>query len=269
MTTKTQEPGTAVQRSNSKGITGLIEAAAPRLTPLLPEGLTIEKLTQVLFFETKKNPALLACNPESIVSAVARALRSGLELGETAYLVPFGSTCTFVAGYTGLAQLMIAARVVRAIEMEAVREADEFEFELGLNAALRHRPRNGGSRKITHAYVILRLPGGMSTFKVMDAEEIDAIRLKHSKQWAKGPLPAWYACKTVLRQIAKTMPKDKRLAQFYAALEADEREEFAAPLEPERPATVDADGVDLTADAELLEDEDDLALDRQIATGER
>ena len=266
----TTETSTAVTRTNGKGITALIANAAPRLTPLLPDDLTIEKLQQIVFFESKKNPALLDCSPETIVSAVARALRSGLELGDTAYLIPYGKTCTFVADYKGLAQLMIASRAVRAVEMEAVREKDEFSFELGLNAHLRHRPAAAGG-KITHAYVILRLPGGMSTFKVMTAEDIEAIRLKHSKQWKSGPLPAWYATKTVLRQIAKTMPKDKRLAQFYAALELDEKEEFQAPVAEDRPAHVDDDGVDhSTEDAEVLpdEEEDDLALDQEIVASE-
>src|SRR5688500_19531956 len=117
----------AVATTNGKGVTALIQASSGRLTPLLPEGLTLEKLQQIVYFETKKNPEILKCTPDSIVSAVARVLRSGLELGETCYLVPFGSTCTFVAGYTGLAQLMIASRVVRAVEGEAVYDADEFD----------------------------------------------------------------------------------------------------------------------------------------------
>lgn len=250
---------TAVTKAEPKGITALIQAAAHRLTPMLPDDLTLDKLAQIVFFESQKTPAILECQPASIVSAVARALRSGLEIGETCYLVPFKGRCTFMADYKGLAQLMIAARAVRAVEMEAVREGDEFEFEMGLAARLRHVPmwsKDRKARAVTHAYVILRLPNGASTFKVMGAEEIDAIRQEHSKQWKSGPLTAWYACKTVLRQISKTMPKDKRLASFYTALEADEHEETVVEAQDvehvtdDRPTHVDPDGVDLTLESE-------------------
>jgi recombination protein RecT len=258
--------------TDKKGITNLIHAAEHRLAPLLPEGLTLPQLEQIVYFESQKTPAILNCKPATIVSAVARALRSGLELGVTCYLVPFGDTCTFIADYKGLAQLMVASRTVRAVEMEAVREGDDFEFELGLNARLRHVPvwsKDRSTKPITHAYVVLRLPNGAATFKVMGADEIDAIRKQHSKQWKSGPLVPWYACKTVLRQISKTMPKDKRLALFYAAMEQDEAADLGNVEDAEvvaadspRPASVTEDGVDLE-----MTDEEIAAMDAAVSEG--
>lgn len=230
-------------RQNGTGITALIEQASDRLTPFLPDGLTIEKLGQIVFFESKKNPDLLKCGGPSIVAAIARALRTGLEIGDTCYLVPYGTTCTFVADYRGLAQLMIASRAVRAVEGEAVYEGDDFDFELGLNARLRHVPRARGAKrgKITGAYVILRLPGGMSTFKYLPVEEIEAVRQKHSRQWKRQPLEEipWYAVKTCLRQAAKMMPKDPRLTRFWEAVADEDR------IEAARPVDVSEDGEDL------------------------
>jgi hypothetical protein len=49
-------------------------------------------------------------------------------------------------------------------------------------------------------------------FEVMTVEEIEAIRAK-SRSWAKGPLPAWYARKTVIRQLAKYVGKSPQLAR--------------------------------------------------------
>lgn len=250
---------TAVTTTNDqpKGITALVRASAPRLTPLLPEGVTLEKLEQIMYFEAQKTPALLQCSPASIVQAVQRALRSGLDIGTTCYLIPYGKTCTFVADYKGLGQLMVAARAVRAVEMEAVREGDEFDFALGLDAHLRHVPKWSKDRKarpVIAAYVILRLPNGQSTFKAMSAEEIDAIRQEYSKQHKNGPLPGWYACKTVLKQIAKTMPTDERLARFYAAVAEDDDAETTVDIQDaevvhdDRPAGVGPNGEDLQDD---------------------
>jgi phage RecT family recombinase len=261
-------PSTALTKPAN--VATLIESATDRLTPLLPDGLSLEKLAQVVYFEARKNPDLLKCTPASIVAAVARALRTGLEIGETVYLLPFGNTCTVVADYKGLAQLMVASRAVRAVEGECVYEGDEFTMRLGLDARLDHVPCGQRAKrgKMVGAYVILRLPGGLATWKYMAVEDIEAIRQKHSRSWKRGPIEdiPWYATKTVLRQIAKLMPKDPRLSRFFTAIEDEDRMD-AAPAVLERPDTVDADGVEIEP-APAATEEDDLAIDREIVEAE-
>lgn len=215
----------------------IVQKRADQLVPFLPKGVTLDQIGQITQMMAIKQPDLLACTPSSLVMGISRGLRAGLELGETWHLLTFKNKdltekhgrdvfeCTGVADYKGLAQLMVASGAVRYVDPQVVRDGDEFDYELGLEKRLTHRP--GGTRgAITHAYVILRLPFGIADFLVMTIKEIDAIRLAKSKQWKNGPCPDWYAKKTVIRQIAKLLPKDKRLMAVARAVEQDEAAEF-------------------------------------------
>ncbi len=165
-----------------------------------------------------QSPELQKCSITSIGQAVMKIAQWGLQPGTTAYLVPFGATCTPVVGTKGLIQLMRECGV-RDVDAQAVRDGDVFEWELGLNPQLRHVP--GAKRgAIVAAYCIIRLPHAVVKFEVMDAAEINALRQKYSKQWKSGDLPEWYARKTVVRRASKYVPLHS--SKLAAALSQDE-----------------------------------------------
>jgi recombinational DNA repair protein RecT len=116
---------------------------------------------------------------------------------------------------------MIEAGALK-VEARVVREGDQFEYSYGIDSYLRHQPKPGSNAAITGAYAIIWLRGGVQQFEYMTAEEIDAIRKQHSKQWKSGPLPKWYARKTVIRQIVKYVPrKTGRIASLMKRDEID------------------------------------------------
>lgn len=215
----------------------VVQKRADQINPFLPKGVTLDAIGQAVQMMAVKQPDLLNCTPSSLVIGISRGLRAGLELGETWHLLTFKNKelsqqhgrdifeCTGVADYKGLAQLMIASGAVRYVDAQVVREGDEFAFALGLDKTLTHRPSSKRG-PITHAYVVLTLPFGVKDFHVMSIEEIDAIRLSKSRSWKHGACPDWYAKKTVIRQIAKLMPKDKRMLAVMRAVEQDEASEF-------------------------------------------
>lgn len=207
------------------------EAAKARITPLVPIGIDYQAIVADIGYAVRQNKDILRCAPESIIDAVVRIQQWELRIGLTAHLVPFGKTCTPIADYKGLAELMQRSGAVRAVETRVVYDGDRFRYQYGLNALLEHQPVFSAKERgrITHAYVVLRLPFGHSTFEVMTADEIDAIRKRYSKQWKEGPLPAWYAKKTVLRQAAKLIPKDPRLASVLGVIREDEEQELERP----------------------------------------
>jgi recombination protein RecT len=208
------------------------EKVQATLAPFLTDGVTYERMVAAVQLAAAKTPAIAQCTTASIITAVGQALRSGLEIGDTAHLVPFGRELTFIADYKGIAQLLVASGAVRHVELRVVREGDDFEYEYGLDARLRHVPSADSKAPITHAYVVFRLPFNRSAFDVMSIAEIDAIRQKYSKHWKAGPVPGWYAKKTVLRQAAKTLPKSEKLMRALRAIEADAEAEFGEPAAP-------------------------------------
>lgn len=206
------------------------ENAISLITPFLPEGADVARViaTVRLAIANDKTKALGKCTPQSLVLGVARIQQWGLELGTTAHLLPFGTEATPVADYKGLAELMVGSGAVRHVETHVVYEGDEFSYRLGLEPKIDHvpaMPRKKGAL-ITHAYCILHLPFARFAFDVMAASDIDEIRQRYSKQWKNGPLPAWYAKKTVIRQVAKTVPKNPRLAKVLATMDAERAVEF-------------------------------------------
>lgn len=211
-----------------------------RLTPsyakLLPKNYPVDRLVTGALVAVTTNPALAKCKPLSIATALAKVAQWGLDVGDTAHLVPFGDTCTAVADFKGLVKLMKEAGA-RKVESREVREGDRFHYSLGTDPRLEHQPSSDRSKPIIAAYAVVWHKSGDVQFEVMTAEEIDGLRQQYSKQWKAGPLTAWYARKTLIRRVAKYVPRTPALALALA----DE------PFDPET-GEILADGPSLPPD---------------------
>lgn len=234
----------------------------------LPAGVDLAQIKTDIALAVRKVPKILDCTPESILIAAAEIQGWGLQIGTTAYLVPYGTECTPVADYKGLEELVTGSGAARALRKAAVYENDyRFEIYLGSRNELVHEPMwKGGKRgAMIGAYCIAIVGRGEQLITYMRLEEIEAIRAK-SKQWnpqKAGPeCPEWYAIKTAVRRSCKTLPKNPRLATVMARLAAADRLEFGEvdperavedgdytietpePAPPQRPAHISADGED-------------------------
>lgn len=206
---------TAVAKSD---IRGTLERFGPSYAKLLPKNYPVDRLITGALLSLQENPTLGRCEPRSVAIALARVAQLGLDVGDTAHLVPYGSKCTMVVDYKGMIRLLKMAGA-RKVEAHEVRQGDDFTYSYGLTPTLDHRPSTNRSSPITHVYAVVWLSNGETQFEVMTAAEIDEIRQQHSKAWKAGPLPAWYGRKTVLKRLAKYVEKSPRLA---AALQVDE-----------------------------------------------
>lgn len=227
---------TAVATTGEKGkIEILITSAKARayIQPFLPEGVNIERVAASVMLAVKNDESgkLAECTPESLVLGAARIQQWHLELGVTAHLIPFGKKAVPVADYKGLCELIVASKAVRHIEARVVRDGDTFTFSYGLDPTLDHRPLFKSRAPITHVYCILHLPFGRKAFEVMTAADVDAIRQQYSKQHKEGLLTAWYAKKTIIRQVAKTLPKSPELAALFQVIETDETSLDEEPID--------------------------------------
>lgn len=209
--------------------------ARKTIAPFLPEGVSLDRVAASLRVALARDRAawkkeglspLERCSPMSVFMAVAKIMQWGLEVGETAHLVPYGVECVPIADYKGLAQLVIGSGVVRHVEAHCVYEKEPFTMRLGTQPTIEHHPIWSPKERgpMIGAYAIFDLRGGRVHIKFMGVDEIDAIRQRYSKQWKEGALQPWYAEKTVIRQGVKLLPKDPRLARTLALLEQTETE---------------------------------------------
>jgi phage RecT family recombinase len=165
-----------------------------------------------------------------------RVAQTGLQLGVSCDLLPFGKTCQFSPRYNGIVELALASGV-RAINADVVKEGDEFDYEKGTRLFLSHKKVAKSNGRITHAYALAEIKQGAFVFDVLDRDEIEQRRQQYSKSWKTQPLEEipWYAKKTAVRRIAPLLPKNPRLAAalMFAAEEDEDRiPEAAFEVEP-------------------------------------
>lgn len=252
------------------------DEARARIEPFLPKGVELDRVAAALELAVANDETgkLKECTKQSLVMGVARIMQWGLELGVTAYLLPFKGKAVPVADYKGLCELMVASKSVRHVEAHVVREQDKFEYRFGTDGFVRHQPLGGKREKrgaITHVWVLLHLPYGAHAFDVMTAEEVEEVRQNYSKQWKAGPLPEWYAKKTIIRRIAKTLPKSPQLVALFNVTRDDGLAEFDDP--DERPMVLGAtakvsDDEHELDDRWIVEQENDAQSDETTGGGE-
>ncbi len=90
-------------------------------------------------------------------------LEPNTQLGQ-AYLLPYknkGITeCQFQIGYKGLIDLGYRNPQMQIISAQAVYENDKFEYELGLNPRLEHRPALEERGEVRLFYGLFKLTNG-------------------------------------------------------------------------------------------------------------
>lgn len=230
------------------------EQARAYIEPFLPPGTDIRRVAASLLVAIKRDETgkLRQCTPESLLLGVAKIQQWSLELGTSAYLIPFGKEATPVRSYQAIAKL--AAACGYPIETKVVRDGDHFEYEFGLNQRLEHRPVAKSRAPITHVWAIVQPPRhARPIVEVMTADEVEEIRQKYSKQWKVGELPGWYCKKTLIRRVAKTLPDDPKLKPLHDLLESEADDLQVAEQEIERAQLTPGQG-----EAEGFQDDRDL-----------
>ena len=217
--------------TKSMSISDMIKVMEPEIKRALPKVITPERFTRMALSALNITPKLKECNPVSFLAALMNAAQLGLEpntpLGQ-AYLIPYknkgGMECQFQIGYKGLIDLAYRNPQMQIIQAQAVYEHDYFEYELGLNPKLVHRPAMEDRGDIRLFYGLFKLTNGGFGFEVMSKTYMDAYAKEYSKSFDSSCSP-WksnytdMARKTVIKQALKYAPIK---TEFRKALSTDE-----------------------------------------------
>ena len=200
-----------IEKYEKKNLTELLEGSS----------MTPAQFKQIVINELKRSPKLQEAfvkNPASLFASILHCAEMGLNpsqmVGEF-YFIPYRDSITPILGYKGLITLLMRSSKVKKIWSEVVYEDDDFEYELGLEPKLLHTPNHlseRNSKNIKCIYACAKIDNEV-IFKVMFKNEIQNI-INMSKvpnelffNDKKDP-EQWMAKKTVLKQLAKLMPKD-------------------------------------------------------------
>ena len=215
----------------SMSIADLIKAMQPEIKKALPEVITPERFTRMALSALNTTPKLQECTQMSFLAALMNAAQLGLEpntpLGQ-AYLIPYNNKgtleCQFQIGYRGLIDLGYRNPQMQIISAQAVYDNDEFEYALGLNPRLEHRPALEQRGEIRLFYGLFKLNNGGFGFEVMSREAMDTYAKTYSKAYDSSFSP-WktnyeaMAKKTVIKQALKYAPVR---VDFRRAISSDE-----------------------------------------------
>jgi phage RecT family recombinase len=234
------------------------QGAHKRLQPFLAAtGQSYDRIAAQLREAMIRVPKIAQCDPDTIIDAVVTIQRWQLEIGETAFLVPYKNSgrlvCTPVRGYRGDIEILINNGVVRSVEARTVYEGEHFVYEEGLSPKLEHHPLPPSKRgDVIGAYAIAWLTRSHAVSKFLWQEEIEEHREEFSKQWnaqTVGECPKWYGRKCAVKAATNLLPKTPKLRGIIEQMNEDEVVAGSTrKAMPPRPANV-------TADGELVDDQ--------------
>lgn len=197
------------------------------VTKMLDRERAQEYATRVALI-ARDNPKLAIAiekNPESFLTAYMASAERDLMPNTSrglAYLIPYGDKVQWQAGYQGL--LLEARRTgeVLTIDAENVMRGDEFDWELGTERRIVHRPAADNDRTkyeaITHVYATAKLTNGEHPFIVMTKKEIDKVKASAKAASTDSPWHTWperQAIKTAYKRLAKVLPSERMARAAY------------------------------------------------------
>ena len=207
-----------VKLTKGMSIEDMIKALAPEIKNALPEVMKPERFTRMALSTLNNNPKLRECSQITFLAAMMNAAQLGLEpntpLGQ-AYLIPYRNhgkmECQFQLGYKGLIDLVYRNPNIQTVQAQCVYENDEFDYELGLEPKLVHKPALTDRGKLILVYALWKAENGGYGFEVMSKDDIDTHARKYSQSYSSTSSP-WksnyeeMAKKTVIKKCLKYAP---------------------------------------------------------------
>lgn len=251
MTTKQQpDARTALATRRENGavaqntLADQIRAMEKQYQAAMPRGAEAAQLVRDALTAVRMTKNLAKCEPASVLGSLMTCAQLGLRPGVLghAWLLPFwdrkannergGYKAQLVIGYQGLIELAHRSGQIKSLTARTVYANDTFDVQYGIADTLVHKPAlfdaDGNSadrgRPIAY-YAVVKLVNGGYAFYVMTHREMELYRDRNATAKTRegkvfGPWVDHFegmAHKTVIRQLAKYMPKSTELAYALAA----------------------------------------------------
>jgi recombination protein RecT len=199
----------------------LLETMTPEIGKALPAHVTPERMARIALTQCRATPKLLTCSADSLVGAVLTCAQLGMEPGPTqeAFLIPRKGQVTFQLGYKGMAKLFWQHPLAAYLNTATVRVGDEFDYDLGSNPYLLHKPNKGERGEPEgHWYSVFKLVNGGFGFAVLDKPGVERRRRRSESPNGFGWSQNYdeMAEKSALRDMFDTMPKSAEMARALA-----------------------------------------------------
>ena len=266
-------------REQREGVTSLrdsIKRSEQQFALALPKHVDAGRFLRCALTAINVVPKLSQCTQESVLAGLMQAAQLGLEVADVrgqAYLVPRWDgrdkcyKASFQLGYRGMIDL--AARGGITVTVDDICEHDQYDFERGTNAFLRHKPTLANRGDIIAYYAVATFADARPpAFVVLGRGEAEQHRDRFASTKNKeGEIyGTWVehfdamARKTAVRKLLNYLPATVELRQA-AAIEVTANEDIghitygaptASALDAAAEALPVAEGID-TSTGEILD----------------
>lgn len=244
------------QRQRTDALIKAVESRSKEFRTLLREsGIDFERFVEVFRRALIQSPDLLLADAGSVIKACMDACTDGLlPDGKHGAIVVYnvnvarkGDRKEYVKKaqwqpmFQGLLDVAYRSGNFKDIQARVVYEGDEFEYELGVDPWIRHKPARRPARsegapavRVIAAYAVAKGVSGGVWVEVFEGEDIRKVNAV--SRATSGPGKDWaeeMARKGPLRRLWKFLPKDSRMERIAdhhdENFDLDQLEEPAAP----------------------------------------
>ncbi len=189
----------------------------------LPPGINPEKFSRIVMTAVQRTPDLLRADRQSLWNACVQAAADGLiPDGREGALVVYKTkkkdangreewieAVQFLPMVAGIKKRVRQSGEIATWDAYVVHKKDDFDFALGDDPFIRHKPfMDGDPGPIIAAYSVATLKTGEKSREVMTKAQLDRVKAA-SKTSSFGPWKDWESemCrKTVVKRHAKSLP---------------------------------------------------------------
>jgi recombinase, phage RecT family len=215
----------------------------------LPQQIPVDRFVRTIVTAVQMEPKLLAADRRTLISACMKAAQDGLLLdGREAGLSVYndrqngGQTVAYLPMVGGILKKIRQSGEISSIRAHVVYQGDEFDFELGDNERIHHKPNLTNPGNPVAVYAIAKFKDGDIQREVMSHAQVEKIRAKATgigkacwnSEWGE------MAKKTVIRRLSKRLPTSNDLDQVLASDNVNYEPVTAVTVTEEAPPQIEA-----------------------------
>lgn len=186
-----------------------IERMSPQFKAALPAHVSVDRFVRVTLTAVQTNPNLLEADRRTLFAAATKAAQMGLlPDGREGAIVTFKNQAQWMPMVAGIMKLVRNSGEISTWSVQAVYENDQFDFCLGDEEHIIHKPNLANRGKLIAVYSIVTMKDGEKSREVMSVEDVLAIKAR-SRSGNSGPWVSDFAemaKKTVIRRHSKRLP---------------------------------------------------------------
>jgi phage RecT family recombinase len=228
-------------------VTASFKELRPQLQAALPANVPVDRFVRTALTSVQLQPELLVADRRSLFLSCLQAATDGLiPDGREGALVVYRTKVKrdgreewiqkvqWMPMYSGLLKKVRNSEQLASISANVVFEGDAFDYELGDQERIVHKPALAGRGKPIAVYAIAHLKDGSIYREVLSWEDVQRIRA--SSKAKDGP--AWVnweeemAKKSAIRRLSKRLPASSDLDRYLGSVPATEYAQQAPVLPP-------------------------------------